>query len=728
MSANNRQSITERLSVFMKEDNGKALKYGFWNAVTLLTIVAAIALITVIFFALQPVLKPLLWALLVASVLFPRKHNLVVGTSGWLAELKDSKSLLTVQMVAFPFKMICTSIDWIESMFLTNMKLLACLLIIIPAMGVPEKLVLLHKFYKTMQYMLSMPVYNFISKPVCLAIAAACFVVVKMCSNRLPKLPLRLISYFAWVLVYWTIIDLFGSFKFLAILAILAVLCRSFIFQRPHIDDSAEGSEQQDERRLRKANKSDQPFFAICKKIWRKSSVGEAVGSLVSSFKKSASADCEPKTSNRIIKATLLACIVVHVWHNTWVLCSTTYLLIPLLCLAKNIGHRFGLWQYMDGKKNTIIKLMSDSFNNNDMMPAHITSVGQSFIYLDELVVDWLHRNVNELVTLAVVSAFAILTLLVSAFAAMHIYSEGSHILKLSMGLFNQNWKVIENGQSNGTVNIATVIDQVDFNSTDATSVDFKAIAIQVYARLQQLIKDPSELWQSANSQGWLWVVRQQFDKIHSIIEPIMEQLKANSELLLSSTTSIISIVLEGGSTIIQFFLSAVVFLLTLSYLLSNKMYEKLLSNDLGTAMKEVISTMCMTSLKLGLFYGLWTWFIHTLLQADFAFIPAIFAALFGVMPFLPTYIAALPAFLDLWLLQSRGFDGVLLLLLQFAPTLVVKDKFHKEVKGGGGHSFITGLAVTGGVYCMGYPGAVIGPLLLCVVVVAIKFYFQSIE
>ena len=39
--------------------------------------------------------------------------------------------------------------------------------------------------------------------------------------------------------------------------------------------------------------------------------------------------------------------------------------------------------------------------------------------------------------------------------------------------------------------------------------------------------------------------------------------------------------------------------------------------------MEDAINTVCMASLKFSVFYGLWTWLMHTVFRVNFVVIPA---------------------------------------------------------------------------------------------------------
>lgn len=138
-----------------------------------------------------------------------------------------------------------------------------------------------------------------------------------------------------------------------------------------------------------------------------------------------------------------------------------------------------------------------------------------------------------------------------------------------------------------------------------------------------------------------------------------------------------------------------------------------------AVALQEAVIGVFSATFKLATFFGMWTWFVHNLFQVKVIYLPSAFATILGAVPFLDAYIACIPATLELWF--TRGsMTAILFFLFHFLPCNIVVTEFYKEIKGGG-HPYLTGLSIAGGIFCLGVEGAIFGPLLLCCIMVAIN-------
>jgi predicted PurR-regulated permease PerM len=81
-------------------------------------------------------------------------------------------------------------------------------------------------------------------------------------------------------------------------------------------------------------------------------------------------------------------------------------------------------------------------------------------------------------------------------------------------------------------------------------------------------------------------------------------------------------------------------------------------------------------------FYGLYTWLVHTAFGLPVSILPAVLAAIAGALPFVGTYWIALPAVLELWLVEGQTLSAITVLLLSLLPLFFVDSIIYGEVEG----------------------------------------------
>ncbi|XP_042215862.1 transmembrane protein 245-like [Homarus americanus] len=233
-------------------------------------------------------------------------------------------------------------------------------------------------------------------------------------------------------------------------------------------------------------------------------------------------------------------------------------------------------------------------------------------------------------------------------------------------------------------------------------------------------------------------VVRDNLGTVVSVLESVWTILLGNLSLAMSALTTAASLVFSGSLSLLNALISVVIFMSSLFYVLSasDSVYKPVavMANlapgqmyHLGKAVEDAVNGVFIASLKMGAFYGMWTWLLHSLFSTNIVYIPSVLGAVFGAVPLVGTYWAALPGVLELCWSRGSPTLGALLFGAQLLPMSCVDTAIYADIKGGS-HPYLTGLAVAGGIFYWGAEGAILGPLLLCILKVATNMYSTLIQ
>ncbi|XP_032664571.1 transmembrane protein 245 isoform X2 [Odontomachus brunneus] len=114
----------------------KGLKQGIYNAVALFLLFLVLAAGYGLYFILSPFLKPLIWALLCGSVLFPFKYSLATTVQSWFTNVETSHTPLVVNISLLPVHIFDNVSERLGSFLWTNIKyIIGVLLLLLVILG-----------------------------------------------------------------------------------------------------------------------------------------------------------------------------------------------------------------------------------------------------------------------------------------------------------------------------------------------------------------------------------------------------------------------------------------------------------------------------------------------------------------------------------------------------------------------------------------------------------------
>lgn len=762
LSGSDLRSPLDSVLHIVPQNHEKALRQAFYNALTFVFLALVVGAVVSVYYVLEIFLRPLVWATLIGIVLYPFKYTLSSMIKGWLGGLEESGTPLAVGAVAIPLSLLNFFSEKLGDFFANYYKLLLRI-----AGGVLLLFIggwLIYYLFPGIKWG-TFTLYSALNMfgslwtwTIFIAYVVAVFVLWKPDNQSV----FRIIAVPVWFILVVHIASFAGPFKIPLTIMVILLTIIGYTAQVPKGGDEeevlpGEGDEPSSSPEIEvEDTKEDTPPRPPSLKV------------------KKSTKDKQKKTSvsMQYLYGLVCACVLLKLYLQLTLILKL--LPIPIgFYLGKKLVTQLGLIDKVTFHWEKFKERLAG--RESALLPKEVYKAGLFYLEGDRMVIGALKASVDTVTSIVIILTMFSVAVAGSIFLVIQIQQESLHMVDLTTNLVNDT--IVNNPEMQewfpATDQLKDTMDDVMEDAfmygrdwirgqihtmVGGTDEEKEEIEEQVLKMLDQLyhqfvakaskesdrgdkpsIRDGApdvnmgEVMSKLGSvdySNFVSVLQENLETIQSVLESVWAIIVSNVSLIMTILGSASSVLLSGGTAILNFLLASIVFMTTLFYLLSSSRDQYLpmkwitslipagggSDNKYSKALENSIRDVFGASMKMSAFYGLYTWMTHSAFGLQVVYLPAALAAIFGAIPFLGTYWAVIPGVVELLVLGDRGW-AVALVVCQLLPMFVVDAAIYADIKSGG-HPYITALSIAGGMCYYGIEGALIGPMLLCIVLV----------
>lgn len=131
-----RSPLENIINIFgsLPQGHDKPVKQAVYNALALFLLFLGGAAGCALYLILEPFIKPLMWALLVGSVLHPLKYKLAQRFRSWFDTLEKSNTPVVFGLMLVPINVVDNISELLGNKLLNHLKVIISIIVIIPTL------------------------------------------------------------------------------------------------------------------------------------------------------------------------------------------------------------------------------------------------------------------------------------------------------------------------------------------------------------------------------------------------------------------------------------------------------------------------------------------------------------------------------------------------------------------------------------------------------------------